>query len=93
MKWMLAALSEIGSGQAPLITLLAFGHDYRSPGLATVALPASVKRSFSSASRALARSIDSSVVSIQPAHQSAPCPKPIAQAPAQDSLALACTKR
>ena len=49
-----------------------FGHDYRSPGLATVALPASVKRSFSSASRALARSIDSSVVSIQPAPMSSP---------------------
>src|SRR6478752_6473476 len=38
----------------------------------TVAFPASVKRSFSSASRALARSIDSAVVSIQPAPMSSP---------------------
>ena len=41
-------------------------------GLTTVALPASVRRSFSSESRALARSIDSLVVSIQPAPISSP---------------------
>jgi hypothetical protein len=48
------------------------GHGYRASGLTTVAFPASVNRSFSSASRALARSIDSAVVSIHPAPMSSP---------------------
>jgi len=45
---------------------------YRDSGFTTVAVPASVKRSFSCARRALARSIDSSVVSTQPAPMSSP---------------------
>src|SRR5262245_56867338 len=47
-------------------------HGYRALGLATEALPSSVRRSSNSASRALARLIESAVVSTQPPPVSSP---------------------
>jgi hypothetical protein len=59
-------MSSSKIGDLPLVL------NHRDSGFTTVAFPASVKRSLSSARRALARSIESPVVSIQPVPISSP---------------------
>ena len=59
-------MSSSKIGDLPLVL------NHKDSGFTTVVFPASVKRSLSSARRALARSIESPVVSIQPAPISSP---------------------